>query len=287
MPADNEEEDMKKMILPVALLLMTNSVWAQSNTNAVSNQVIKVKVTGDRVSLRARPGIDSELLDRAMRGEEFIYFTQTNDWVAVEAPDTIDCWVAGDFLQEGVVQPKKLNVRSGPSLNYSVIAMAHKGDRLTSRGEFNGWVKVVPPKGSRVWISKKYVQIIEPPKPKPKPQPKPKPPPVVKKPAIPPAPPLTDAERKPLLLILDKTKEQGVYDEVPGVLRRANPGLYKLVFIDGDTEEAICLVRGQHNQMERYLNRSMLIKGKKYWAKGVNIPILQPLKIHLDPILDD
>lgn len=280
---------MKKTILPLAVFLAVTPVFAQSSAEVPSNQVVKVKVTGDRVSLRARPGIDSELLDRAMRGEEFVYFTQTNDWVAVEAPDTIDCWVAGDFLQEGVVQPKKLNVRSGPSLNYSVIAVAHKGDQLTSRGEFNGWLKVVPPKGSRVWISKKYVQIIEPPKPKPKVEPKPEPKPVEVKSsnAIPPAPPLTEAEKKPLLLILDKTKEQGVYDEIPGVLRRANPGLYKLVLIDGDSEETICLVRGQHNQMERYLNRSMLIKGKKYWAKDVEVPILQPLKIHLDPILDD
>jgi hypothetical protein len=101
------------------------------------------------------------------------------------------------------------------------------------------------------------------------------------------APEQSEEELKPLVLVLDKSKEQGTYDEIPGVLRRANPGLYKLVLITDDFEEPICLVRGRESQMERYLNRAMLIKGKKYWAKDVDLPILQPVTIHLDPILAD
>ena len=273
-----------KMRFVLSVLFCCVQVFAQS-----SNKVVKVRVSGDRVSLRARPSVDSELLDRAMRGEEFVLKGRTNDWVAIQAPDTIDCWVSGEYLVDGVVRPKKLNVRSGPSLNYSVIAVLHKGDKLSPRGEFNGWIKVAPPEGSQVWISEKYVDIVEPVKPKPKVEKAPvveeK---VVKKaPPIPPAPPLTEAEKKPLLLVLDKEKPQGEYTEIPGVLRRANPGLYKLVLITEVGEEPICLVRGEHNQMERYLNRSMLIKGKKYWIKGSDIPLVQPLKIHLDPIIED
>ena len=112
-------------------------------------------------------------------------------------------------------------------------------------------------------------------------EPEPEPEPVAVVPA------LTEEEMKPLLLVLDKNKEQGVYDEIPGVLRRANPGLYKLVLIVGDMEEPICLVRGNEVQMERYLNRSMLIKGKLYWAKDVDLPVMKTEKIHLDPILAD
>ena len=57
--------------------------------------------------------------------------------------------------------------------------------------------------------------------------------------------------------------------------------------IEGEIEEPICLVRGKEAQMEKYLNRSMLIKGKKYWAKGVDLPVIQPVKIHLDPIMTE
>jgi len=251
---------------------------------AQTNQATTVRVMGDRVSLRAKPSLEGELLDRAMRGEEMVFFEKTNGWVAVQAPESLSFWVSGDYVQNGIVQPAKLNVRSGPSLNYNVVAIVKGGDKLTLRGEFNNWLKIAPPVGSSVWISEDYVEIIEPPEPEPEPEPEIEPEP---EPAPEPATEIEpdDEELEPLLLVLDKDRKQGVYDEMPGILRRANPGLYKLVVkIDGK-EETICLVRGKQEQMEKYLNRSMLIKGRKYWAENVALPIIQPVKIHLDPIL--
>jgi hypothetical protein len=252
-----------------------------------TNEIEKIKVIGDRVSLRSMPDINAELLDRAMRGEELVLLGETNEWMAVQAPDTLNFWIAGEYVQNGIVAPAKLNVRSGPSQNYSVVCVMNAGDPVSLRGEFNEWIKIAPPVGSRVWISKQYVEQILPPKPEPVVEPEPEP--VVEPEPEPEVviPELTEAEKKPLLLVLDKKKEQGVYDEIPGILRRANPGLYKLVLIVGDMEEAICLVRGNEVQMERYLNRSMLIKGKIYWAKGVDLPVLKTEKIHLDPIMTD
>jgi len=263
------------------LFLLLSSVVV---TAAQANEVVKVKVTGDRVSLRAKPDINSELLDRAMRGEELVFLGKTNGWVAVQAPSSLDFWVSGQYVQNGTVQPAKLNVRSGPSQNYSVVCVVNQGDSIALRGEFNEWLKIVPPAGSRVWISEDYTELIEPPEPEPEPEPEPvvaEPVPVVAEPK-----PAGD-ELNPLVLVLDKTKKQGTYDEIPGVLRRANPGLYQLVLIVGDIEEPICLVRGKKSQMESYLNRAMLIKGKKFWAKDIDLPILQPIKIHLDPILSE
>ena len=255
---------------------------------AQTNDVIKVKVTGDRVSLRAGPSLEGELLDRAMIGEEMVFFEQTNGWVAVQAPDSLNVWVAGEYIEDGVVKPKKLNVRSGPSRNYAVVAVVEQDDQVSVRGEFNEWLKIAPPVGSRVWISEDYVELIEPPKPEPEipepaqaeiPEPEPEPEPLLEEQAEP------QEELPPLLLVLDKSKPQGKIDRFPGVLRRANPGLYKLVLIAGDFEEPICLVRGRESQLEKMLNRSLLIEGKVYWAKDVDLPVIQPDKIHLDPII--
>ena len=259
---------------------------------AQTDEVSKVRVTGDRVSLRAKPDINAELLDRAMQGEELVFLGKTNGWVAVQAPASLDFWVAGQYVQNGTVQPEKLNVRSGPSQNYSVVCVVNKGDSLALRGEFNDWLEIAPPAGSRVWISEDYAELIEPPPPEPVSEPQPAPVVVVEPEPEEPVSVVaetkpTEEELKPLVLVLDKTREQGTYDEIPGVLRRANPGLYQLVLIAGDIEEPICLVRGKEAQMESYLNRAMLIKGKKFWARDVDLPILQPIKIHLDPILRD
>ncbi len=269
-----------KLYLPVLLASACFSTIAQTN------EIPKVRVTGDRVSLRSNPDLNSELLDRAMKGEELLFLGKTNGWLAVQAPENLDFWVSGQYVQNGTVQPTKLNIRSGPSPNYSVVCVVKQGDTLALRGEFNEWLKIAPPAGSRVWISADYAELIQPPKLEPEPEP------VVEsefesEPAPMAAPEPPEKELQPLVLVLDKTKPQGVYDEIPGVLRRANPGLYKLVLLVGDLEEPICLVRGKEAQMESYLNRSMLIKGKKFWAKGVDLPILQPVKIHLDPILTD
>lgn len=263
----------------LVLLLATASIAA-----AQLDEVSKIKVTGDRVSLRAKPTLDGELLDRAMRGEEMVFFEQTNGWMAVQAPDSLNFWVAGEFIKEGIVQPTKLNVRSGPSRNYNVVAVVERDDFLSIRGEFNEWLKIAPPIGSRVWISADYVELIEPPKPTPvvvMPDPEPVPEPEV---AID-AEPADAADPKPLMLVLDESKPQGNMDRIPGVLRRANPGLYKLVLIDSGLEEPICLVRGKESQLEKMLNRSLLIEGKIYWVKDVDLPVIQPSKIHMDPII--
>jgi hypothetical protein len=271
-------------------------IAAIATAQAQTNDVLQIRVTGDRVSLRAKPDINSDLLDRAMRGEQMVYFEKTNGWVAVQAPESLDFWVAGEYVQNGVIQPEKLNVRSGPSLNYSVVAVLNKGDIVSLRGEFNNWLKIAPPRGSRVWISEDYVELIEPPKPKPVIETIPEPELVIEPAPDPeveasdePEPVVESRQEKlpPLILVMDKSRPQGNYEEIPGVLRRANPGLYKLVLIADGFEEPICLVRGKESQMERYLNRSMLLKGKMYWAKDIDLPIIQPEKIHLDPIISD
>ncbi len=259
---------------------------------AQSNESIKVRVTGDRVSLRAAPGMEGELLDRTMRGDELAYLGETNGWVAVVPPEHLDLWVAKEFIGNGVVLPAKLNVRSGPNLNYSVVAVVAQGDPVTVRGEFQDWVKIAPPPQSKVWISSDFVEKVAPPVPEPVPEPEAAPVAVIEEThaaaaPVASAPAVAEEELPPLLLILDASKPQGQVEEIPGVLRRANPGLYKLVLIADGFEEPICLVRGQEPQLERYLNRSMLIKGPLYWAKDVDLPIIQPQKINLDPILKD
>ena len=92
---------------------------------------------------------------------------------------------------------------------------------------------------------------------------------------------------QPLMLVLDDSKPQGKVERIPGVLRRANPGLYKLVYVSGGLEEPICLVRGKESQLEQLLNRSLLIEGPIYWAKDIDLPIIQPKTINKNPIIAD
>ncbi|VGO21477.1 SH3 domain-containing protein [Pontiella sulfatireligans] len=269
-----------KLMLTILLAATALSISAETN------ELAKVRVTGDRVNLRTKPDLNSESLEPAMRGEELVFLGATNGWVAVQPPDYLYGWVATNYLKEGVVTPKKLNVRAGPSLNYTVLSVVKRGDELAVNGEFSGWFKVAVPVGSRVWISEDYVEPVEPPPPVSAPVVEPEPEPELEPVAVEPEPEPVE-ELPPLLLVQDKSRIQGVKEEIPGILRRANPGLYKLVLISGGIEEPICLVRGREKQMESHLNRSLLIKGRVYWAKDVDLPVIIPEVIHLDPIVQE
>ena len=75
---------MKKILF--ALIALSAAVCAQES--------VKVKVTGERVSLRAVPDTNAVLLSRAMLGDELVLKDNSNpDWVGVFPPETVDFWV--------------------------------------------------------------------------------------------------------------------------------------------------------------------------------------------------
>ncbi|MBN2163840.1 MAG: SH3 domain-containing protein [Pontiellaceae bacterium] len=282
------------LLLAISMAVYGENELATSVLPAADVQILRV--TGDRVSLRSTPGLDGYPLESMMRGDELVYVGRTNGWVEVAVPDSIDFWVASEYVTNGVVVPKKLNVRCGPNQNYGKVALVLGGDQLDVRGESNGWLQIAPPAGSTVWISEDYVEFVQPPAPevaeKKVPDPDVAEETVVAEKIEPAVATAVAArpyvkEEKALMLVMDENRKQGDYVEIPGILRRAGPGLFKLVLIDGEWEEPICLVQGKVEQLERYLNRSMLIKGKRYWAKGVDLPVVQPEGIHLDPIIKD
>ncbi|MBN2704774.1 MAG: SH3 domain-containing protein [Pontiellaceae bacterium] len=281
---------MKRSILMLATASVVSAAVAQTNETTVvqTNSVPKVVVTGDRVSLRAEPSLNGDLLDRAMRGDELVYLSETNGWAGVQAPKTLDVWVLGEFIQNNVVLPEKLNVRSGPNLNYPVVAAVTKGDQVEVRDEFNGWLKIVPPEPCLVWISADYVERINPPVAEPKPEEIAQVPEEQPKPEAIPEP--EEEELPALLLELDGSRVQQEMVTVYGVLRRANPGLYQLVLIEGEWEEPVCLIRGneaQKQELEKLLNHSLRIKGRRYWLKSTYLPLIQPEFIDPDSLIRD
>lgn len=262
-------------------------IAAAVTVSAQASDVAKVRVTGQNVGLRAQPGVDGMLLERAKRGTELAFIEKANGWVAVQVPENLEFWVSSAYVQDGIVQAKTLRVRSAPSLNSNVVAVVSRGDLVSLRGESDSWLEIASPFGNKAWISEKYVAMIESPKYEPEsvvetmPEPAVETIPELEALSVASLPEESQDELQPLKLVLDDSKTQGVEDEIPGILRRANPGLYKLVLNEDGVEKPICLVRGNAVQMEPYLNRSMLMKGKKYWAKDVELPIIQPNKIYL------
>jgi len=242
-------------------------------------EVAQVKVTGDRVSLRAEPEVNSVLLDRAMLGDLLtLKDNSEEEWVGVAPPDGMDAWVYSEFIDKGKVVPSLLNIRSGPSLSHSVIGVVQRGDVVTVRGEADAWLRIAPPDETVVWISRKYVEGASAP--------------LVNPEAVNVVKTVFQPEINSVMaaasgvtglpdeLVPDPKKEQGGEVVLSGILRSVGGRLCKLVKPDVE-DTAVCYVRGNAEQMHELEGCLLTIIGRAYWMRDFDLPLIRPVKIQL------
>jgi uncharacterized protein YgiM (DUF1202 family) len=120
-------------------------------------------------------------------------------WAKIGLPPGGHVWLNSSFINttNNTVLPRKLNLRSGPGENYSVIGLLQHGDALkaiTTKGE---WTEIEPPATAYAFVAAQYLKQEAPaPAPAP-PEPAPTPttvavappvaPPPTENPAVPPA----------------------------------------------------------------------------------------------------
>lgn len=258
----------------------------------VAEAANEVRVVGNRVNLRAKPDLQTEVVGQANRGDLLTVKSMTEEWVEVVPPQSIEFWVHRDFVEAGEVASPRLNVRAGPGINYSVVATLERGTRVHQRGEFVEWLSIEPPSSASIWITRELVEAVQPapaprpapparPEPARKPEPPPREPvaPVVYHP--PPSPPPSDLDLIPL-------EGQGERVERTGTLRPAGfvfgrPSRYRLTRQRGHSIETICYVKGNEAQLQSLLGHQLEISGQEYWVQGARYPVLLPEQIVLKP----
>jgi hypothetical protein len=272
----------------------------------------QVKVIGQRINLRARADVQSEVVGQAADGDILVAKSFQDDWVEVAAPDAIDLWVQRDFLKENVVTASKLNIRAGAGINFTVVGNLGKGDVVTLRGDFGEWVKIAPTPGSSLWVNRAYVQVLQPEKAKPPVVEAPaKPAVAVSEPIAPSKPgevvatatpgsvvmpsgagarsvvtekPGTPVTKVPPDLVLIPLEGQGRVVQRDGYLQLSGfvlrqPSRYRLVQQTGRRVDTICYVRGNSAQLGSFVGQRLLIRGREYWVKGVRHPVVVPEQI--------
>jgi len=75
-------------------------------------------------------------------------------WVQIMLPPTTPVWVSAKYLDaSSTVTSKKLNVRSGPGENYSVVGELQKGDAVKTVHEKEGWMQIEAPTNSFGYVA--------------------------------------------------------------------------------------------------------------------------------------
>lgn len=233
----------------------------------------ELKVTADRVNLRARPALESEVVCQASKGELLRSMELQGNWYRVVPPTNADFWAHTQFINNGVVT-SKLNVRGGPGINYGSVGALAKGDTVTVRGKRGDWLQIAPPPGSGLWVSREFVVEVIPP------------PPVVATDAAKPVPetPATNAAPPAELVAkgLKARAEQGVATAWEGLLRPVDfffnrPGEYRLVHSEkGGAYCTLCYVRGNNDQLKGLVGKRVQIRGREYWLNQTQFPVIVP-----------
>jgi len=120
--------------------------------------------TQKNVNLRGKAAIDSEIVTRIRQGElvtvleEVTKKPKENEpdrWAKVLLPAGSVVWVSTLFIEPNskAVIPKKLNLRSGPGENYSVLGMVEKGYVVKEVETKDGWMKIEAPTNSYAFIA--------------------------------------------------------------------------------------------------------------------------------------
>jgi uncharacterized protein YgiM (DUF1202 family) len=118
------------------------------NETAVSKQ--------NNVNVRAQSRINSEVVFHLQKGDEVTVLKEVvlphpkadepSRWVQISLPASTPVWVSAAFIDANqTVTPAKLNIRSGPGENYSVVGVLHKGDAVKTMHTKEGWTQIEAP----------------------------------------------------------------------------------------------------------------------------------------------
>ncbi len=272
---------------------------------------IRIRVTGDRVALRSRDNLQSEVLGLAAHGQELrVLEGLEGEWVRVEPPDEISLWIYAELVQDGVVTVDKAKVRGGPGLNYKDVGSLARDARVEARGRLGEWLKIKPPAGTSLWINRQYVEPLEAPAVTAVPvaaTPRPEDPVVGQnaavaappEPAAPPAlpdplpeqavEPVPAPSPRPGALAdqpLDPHRPQGVQARYTGelsavgrlVLRR--PGQFRLIQRDAQGRAVtLCYLVGPSEQLASARGATVRVEGPVWWIAGLPYPCVQAQRV--------
>jgi hypothetical protein len=129
-----------------------------------------VVVTGDNVNVRSRPSLEGEVLAKLDAGTVLSSFEkvpaakrapgQPAAWARVQLPATVPVWVHSAYLEADQVRADRLNLRSGPGENFSVLGQLKAGEKIKVRGQKGKWVQVEPPPQVEAFVAMDYVAPV-------------------------------------------------------------------------------------------------------------------------------
>jgi SH3-like domain-containing protein len=174
------------------------SATAAAASPLVTNEMaVAVK---NNVVVRGQAHINSEIVGHLKKGDPVLVLEivtlkhpatdEPANWARIALPADMHAWLNSSFINASneTVSARKLNLRSGPGENYSVIGLLHKGDAVKTVTNKGQWTEIEPPTNTFAFVAAHLlahqeappaaapptvVENVAPPVPQPVPQPAP------------------------------------------------------------------------------------------------------------------
>jgi hypothetical protein len=162
-------------------------------------------IVTSNVNVRGQAALNSEVVTRLSKGETVTVLEQINlekhaagepaQWAKIAFPTNAHAWVSTAFIDatNKTVLPRRLNLRSGPGENFSVVGLLERGAPVREIVTKGNWVEIEAPASAYAFVAAEYLKQELPviaaaaTAPAPTPAPNPTPTPVVEAPRIAPA----------------------------------------------------------------------------------------------------
>ena len=127
-------------------------------------------VVASNVNVRGQAKLKSEVVTHLTKGqsvtvlEEILHSNsgpeEPSAWAKILLPPGGHAWVNTMFIDatNKTVRPKKLNLRSGPGENYSVIALMQHGDAVKELNTKGDWTEIEPPATAYAFVAAQYLK---------------------------------------------------------------------------------------------------------------------------------
>lgn len=120
-------------------------------------------VKAARINVRGQPTTGSEVVTQLKQGEKIIVLEEIVHpkpgkdeparWLRIALPSNTPVWVNTHFLTNGSVAVPRLNIRSGPGENFSVIGRVPKGTAVKELRRNGDWLEIEAPASTFAYIA--------------------------------------------------------------------------------------------------------------------------------------
>ena len=162
----------RSSLLLLSIILIFGAFLPQGKSVAATDSISLNTgiVNGDTLNIRQEPSTSSPVIGKITHGTSVIIYSKQNNWLEVGFTN-LRGWVSSEFIDSqssdarpgstpkqkssmtGTVTANSLSVRSGPSLNTTLLGSVSMGQSFTIVDEQNNWAKIEYKTGSFGWVA--------------------------------------------------------------------------------------------------------------------------------------